>query len=288
MEKNLRPILSLPCKTPFHELSSGEKGYHCSNCDKVLTDFRGKTDEEVVRTIQSADNKICGIFHPKQYDFKTSQLSFSAAQRRVGLSLLGILGFLGPVVTACSDSQSKDAAIETKQKAFNNLKFPMKVEGTLKDEKTGKPLGLAMVSIYQNGKVIRNDRTDENGNFSIVLQKGDLIRESFDFILSKDAYETDTLKSFVLGKTAGKQKIQLTLKAGVEACVPTLGALPPQLSGEPIMEGEVSWTPEPVMPPSVPCPEPPTAGIPMVEYVPDTVKEAPVQEEQVKKWWKKK
>lgn len=218
--------MSLPCKVKHNELTSKDSGLHCTNCDKVLTDFRGKTNEEVVSNIQTAQQsgqQICGVFQRGQYDFKTSRLTFSAAQRKVGLSLLGILGFLGPVITSCSDADHTDTAIETKQKAFNNLKFPMTLEGMLKDETTGEPLAFAAVSVFQNGKVIRRDRTDANGNFSIFLQKGDLLRENFDFILSKEDYKTDTLKAFSILNASCKQKIQLILKAAPEECLPTLG-----------------------------------------------------------------
>ena len=237
------PLLSLPCKVQLNELSPTEKGLHCSNCDKVLTDFRGKANDEVVQTIRTAPHKVCGIFTPNQFDFKTSKLSFSATQRRVGLSLLGILGFLGPVTTGCSGSDHQNDAQDTKQKAFNNLKFPMKVEGMLKDEKTGQPLALATVSIFQNGKVIRKGKTDEHGSFSILLQKGDLIRENFDFIV-KQRSQSDTLKAFDLVKTAGKQKIRLTVKADTRGCEQTLGFVAPAVS-DPVyaVEGEVMWEP---------------------------------------------
>jgi|GEM_PF-2221773 len=237
MEKNRLPFLSLPCKMHFDDLSEEEKGYHCSNCDKVLTDFRDKSNEEVVDTIRASEKQVCGVFHQSQFDFKTSSVHFSASQRRVGLSLLGILGFLGPVMTGCSDDHPKNdlntGSQEIKQKAFNNLKFPMSVEGTLKDEKTGLPLALADVSIFQNGKVIRTGKTDAQGNFGMILQQSDLIKENFDFIVSKKAYETDTLRAFSLGKASAGQKIRLTIKADTR-CVKSNNV---KWNGEPIVEG---------------------------------------------------
>lgn len=251
-----RPLLSLPCKIQIHELDKGTDGYHCSSCDKVLTDFRGKPNDEILHTIRTSEQKVCGIFHPNQFAFKTSELVMPST-RRVGLSLLGILGFLGPILTSCSDEQpsppEKDTS-EVKQKAFNRLKFPMKVEGVLQDEATKKPLPFAEVAIYQDGKKIRSDQTDEKGNFFMVLEEGDLVRENFDFILSKTKYKTDTLKSWSMAKDAVGHKVRLTMRAETGRCVPTTVGFTPPVPGEPILEvdGLVEY-------------EPPTAGVPIFE-----------------------
>ncbi len=238
------------------DLQKGEAGYHCSSCDKVLTDFRGQTNDAIVNTIRTSEQKVCGIFHPHQFAFKTSELVLPST-RRVGMSLLGILGFLGPILTSCSDekpSPPEKKANEIKQKAFNRLKFPMKVEGLLQDETTKKPLPFAEVAIYQDGKKIRSDQTDEKGNFSIVLDEGDLVRENFDFILSKSNYKTDTLKSWSMSKDAIGQKVRLTMRAAVGKCVPTNGGLAAPVPGEPTIEGEVIYD-EPHT----------TAGVPIME-----------------------
>jgi hypothetical protein len=244
-----KPIMTLPCKMHLSELSKEEKGFHCASCDKVLTDFRGKTNEETVAIIQSNPGKVCGVFDPHQFDYKVSTLHLLPSQRSVGLSLLGILGFLGPIISSCETQDVK--ATEIKSKAFTNLKFPLTISGNLKDEKTGQPLTFSPVEIQQAGIVILKTTTDAMGNFSITVNKNDLKHETFDLIYSAKNHIADTLSHQTLFGHSKSKKLTLTLKAEAK-CVKTIQYGEESLQGDIVIEGKV---------------EMPLSGIPEIEVV---------------------
>src|SRR3989338_2333163 len=242
-----KPIMSLPCKMHLSDFSQQEKGYHCDQCDKVLTDFRDKSNDEIVAAIQSSSVKVCGIFNRDQYDFKISQLTFPRLQPSVGLSLLGILGFLGPIVSSCETTTKETAPI--RQNAFNKLKFPMHVTGTLLDEKTNEPIKSAWLELQQNGKTIRKVHTDEDGYFDFTIQKGDLVKETFDLIVDGKKHDADTIKSQSLFLFSKGEKIALTLKASTGVCEKKVDVVnAPSLEGEVIFEGVEM---EPISPPGI-------------------------------------
>lgn len=235
--------MSLPCNQSHTRMEKRDGGYYCSNCEKVLTDFRQKSETEIKQIITSNPGKVCGIFLNHQIGSKTSHIALSNASYRVGLSLLGILGFLGSVTSSCESAP--DDAISVKQTAFNKLKFPMKISGQLKDEKTGKPLAKSPVEIQQGGKTILKGYTDEGGNFELTVNKKDLRSETFDLIYLAKNHGADTLPKQKFETFAKGQKLILTLKAEAIKCNVKNGEIP--IPGEPIIEGEVIEPYEPLM-----------------------------------------
>lgn len=239
-----KPIMSLPCNQSHTRMKKEAKGYYCSSCEKVLTDFRKKSDTEIKQIITANPGKVCGIFHNHQISSKVSHVALSNASYRVGLSLLGILGFLGPVISSC-ESAPDDATL-VKEKAFKKLQFPMKISGQLTDEKTGKPLANSPLEIQQNGKTILKGTTDDAGNFELTLQEKDLKAETFDFIYSAKKYATDTLQKQHLSAFQQGKKLRLTLKAeSVKCSITKTGEIPAPMPGEVVLEGDVILMPEP-------------------------------------------
>ncbi|WP_343631464.1 hypothetical protein [Fluviicola sp.] len=246
-----KPIMSLPCNQSHTQMEKRDGDYYCSSCEKTLIDFRQKTAPEISHIISSSPKKVCGIFNNHQISSKTSSVALSGASYRVGLSLLGILGFLGPITSSCESAP--DDAATVKQKAFNKLKFPMKISGQLKDEKTGKPLANSPVEIHQEGKTILKGYTDESGNFELTVYKDHLKKETFDLIYLSKKHIADTLHQQKLESFAKGKKLILTLKAEPAKCSYTLGEAPIQINGD-VIEGEV-----------IPDYYEPTAGVPAIE-----------------------
>lgn len=228
--------MSLPRNQSHTQMKKRDGGYYCSSCEKVLTDFRQKTEPEIKQIITSNPGKVCGIFHNHQISSKTSHVALSNASYRVGLSLLGILGFLGPIISSC-ESAPDDATV-VKQLAFNKLKFPMKISGQLKDEKTGKPLAKSPVEIQQGGKTILKGYTDEAGNFELTVNKKDLKEETFELIYLAKNHRADTLHQQTMESFAKGKKLILTLKAEAVKCNVKNGEVP--VPGEMIIEGEIA------------------------------------------------
>lgn len=251
-----KPILSLPCSQRIEDLKSNRPGYHCNLCEKQITDFRAKSNDEILQTIQEAPGKVCGIFNASQTTFKVSRVFLPRLSQSVGLSLMGILGFMGPVLTSCEQEPADQAAI--KMDAFKKLKFPMNLNGQLTDKKTHKPIPHASVELVQHGKKLLRTITDENGNFSFFIQRNDLKDETFDLTFGANGYASNRLDDFLLkGKNNGK-RIQLTLQANPEQAV-KLEYCSITTAGVPIVDG-LEYIPDPPLVgdviPEIETPEP--------------------------------
>lgn len=253
---NGKLLMNLPCKHSIQSMKQEDAGYHCSSCDKHLIDFRGKQRNEIIEHLRNTTEKVCGVFERSQFEFKVSTVAFSAAQSRLGLSLLGILGFLGPVITSCEPS-SEDAT-ELKQHAFSQLKFPMEIKGTLKNEATQQVVIDGTIQLLQNGKVIRKVKTDATGRFVFIIHKKDLVQEQFDLVFSGKGIQRDTLKN----QSVQQANIQLKIQAEPQACGIETGKISEKsvnetyipVPGEMVVDGGVEYIePEP------------TAGVPMIE-----------------------
>ncbi|HLP53474.1 MAG TPA: hypothetical protein VK151_00515 [Fluviicola sp.] len=256
-----KPILSLPCNMHLDDFTQREKGYHCAQCDKVLKDFRDKSNDEIIATIRSTPGRVCGIFTSDQYDFKVSQVTLPRLTQSVGLSLLGILGFLGSVVTSCETVTKETAPI--RKNAFNKLKFPMHVTGTLRDEKTKEPIANAWLELQQNGKTIRKVYTDEHGYFDFTIKKGDLVKETFDLLVDGKHHDADTLRNQSALTASHGRKISLTLKASVSKCeknVQEVFNVPNTIEGDVIFVGVEDPTP-----PEEPLDRMETPGEPIID-----------------------
>jgi hypothetical protein len=212
-----KPFLSLPCKYSLSDFEKQGDRHHCKACDHSLKDFRNATDEEIRQAVAESDGRTCGIFHPSQVSAKTTTFQLGV-QRQIGLSLLGILGFVAPIVLSSCDN-SAETPINTSMKklleddAFSKLKFPMRISGQLRDEETRLPLPNAAIHVALNDTVIRFAGTDHEGRFEFLLNRTDLVGTDFDLIITRDAFENDTLKQ--AGKLGPKklEKLTLTLKA---------------------------------------------------------------------------
>ncbi len=258
----MKPLMSLPCKNRHTDMEKRGSGYHCNSCDHVLTDFRNSSEAEINAAIKANPGKICGVFNPHQFDYKVSHLQIPAL-KAVGFSLLGILGFLGPVVmTSC---ESDPAANGKKQDAFNLLKFPMHIKGTLTDEK-GHVLRNFKLQVLQHNQVVKTGTTDKFGNFDIVIQKGDLDQETFDMVFGKAMVVNDTLP-MKLGKFGSGKKVKLTIKAEAIEVIETVGEMAVMDNSCNAVEG-------------IMVDEPPLAGIPAPAFV-EAPKEEPLPDPEV-------
>lgn len=252
-----KPILTLPCKHTISDFTKQAVGYHCQTCDKVLKDFRNSSASEINSYLSQNPENVCGVFNENQVGAKTSLLNLSLWNSRVSLSLLGILGFLGPVVSSC-ESEEKPIQ-EKKQNAFNVLKFPMRLQGSVTDHETGEVIPNAEIKIIQNGTIIRVVQSDELGWFDFFLTKGDLKNETFDLVFKSSEYVADTLEKLSFQEAKSK-RIQLKLqaladKSGKVISISSVG----EIACEPV-QGVYE------------VPEPTVAGVPM-----DIAPEPPVE-----------
>jgi len=101
MEK-LRFSIPTPCHADWNEMTLGEKGRHCSFCEKTVVDFSSMDTSEILGWFQQSKNKKnnCGRFSKEQLDKGVNLpmqalsiipfLKKAAAVTLIGLSVTGL------------------------------------------------------------------------------------------------------------------------------------------------------------------------------------------------------
>lgn len=224
-----KPLLTLPCKYSINDFSAeGNGNYHCSSCDRVLTDFRTFEAEEISKRIREASEKTCGIFRPDQVAARRHTISLGL-RSQLGLSLLGILGFVGSsLLTSCETPQqsvekSNKDHLKKEENAFSRLKFPMNVNGTITDKLTKKAVNEAKIRIVQNGKDLVSVLSGKDGTFSLDILEGMLSETRFDLIVERQHYINDTLHGLEDHTPKKLRNLTLTLEAKPAVCIPVPG-----------------------------------------------------------------
>ncbi|MCU0432803.1 MAG: carboxypeptidase-like regulatory domain-containing protein [Bacteroidia bacterium] len=178
---SIRIHLPEPCTVPWQSMSdAGENRRHCASCHKVITDFSGMSDEELLRYFRKNGN-LCGRFSPSQLD---RVITLPRHEKRIWPKLL---------IPAFLTAASLQAQPAPKQMS----KLPV-----VKETKPGSTVTAKNITI--TGKVMENDTTglpgvivtisgksdttmamsDSEGNYSIALNAnpGDTISLEFKFI----------------------------------------------------------------------------------------------------------
>lgn len=186
-----KPILTFPCKFQPDDLEKRVDSHFCQSCDHSVIDFRNASEAEIKSTFANAEKKTCGIFNSNQVTQKTTIIPLGI-QRRIGLSLFGILGLISPVVTSSCETESNENT-ET-ENLFGKLKFPLFLRGKLVDQESKAPLKNAVIKVLQQNKILVAGVTNENGDFIMSLNRDELSGEKFDLILENTGYVSDTIK----------------------------------------------------------------------------------------------
>lgn len=206
-----KPHLTLPCKYKLNDFTKVDQGYHCSSCDHHLQDFRHLSPDELNQVLAASAGKTCGIFNHHQVTSKVNRFE-TGIQRRLGVSLLGILGFISPaILTSCNDHSGESVQ---HQQAFGTLDFPLYLKGKLMDQRTHKPVTEAQVWLDQDNKTILTARTDSRGKFVIRINEGDLNDHQFNLILRHQIYEEETLRHLEKQSPDKLDELEIFLEVG--------------------------------------------------------------------------
>lgn len=184
-----KPILTFPCKYQPGDLEKRSDSHFCLSCDHSVIDFRNASEAEINSTLATSDKKTCGIFNLNQVTQKTTVIPLGI-QRRIGLSLFGILGLISPVVTSSCETTNNKHEIE---KLFSNLKLPLFLRGRVIDEQTKKPLAHASIQLIQDSRVVLTGITNDSGEFVFALKEHNLSSPDFDLLLESFGYISENV-----------------------------------------------------------------------------------------------
>ena len=121
------PHISDPCPMKTAQFTPAVGGHHCASCNKVVIDFRGKSNEEITAVLHSRyGQKTCGVFHPKQV---TTGFRFQFSVVRFAAALLLVFGSL--LFSGCSEPEvAGDVCMPPDSTADAQIRMQMQTDST--------------------------------------------------------------------------------------------------------------------------------------------------------------
>ena len=92
------------CRENWDRMSPNEQGRFCASCEKTVIDFTGCSKEEIVETLNTSGQSVCGRFKPHQVD----QVKTKAFFKPVAATISG-LALLSPAIA----QQNTDAEVDS-------------------------------------------------------------------------------------------------------------------------------------------------------------------------------
>jgi len=174
MSTNFKLNMVSPCSKNWEKMTATEKGRFCKSCNKEVINLIGLDNEELNKVVSQQSNNFCGRVEAKQLN------SIAPVKRnwfnRVAAVLIG-LGLTG-LFTKSSNAQVIDASkmsnnslqkLGIKDSGIDQCRGKYKIEGTVRDKKTGEGVPFAEVVCSSAGNRIGGAQSDFNGKFSFDI-----------------------------------------------------------------------------------------------------------------------
>ncbi|MFP4845842.1 carboxypeptidase-like regulatory domain-containing protein [Winogradskyella sp. PE311] len=181
MRKAITINIPEPCHEDWNNMTPKEQGRHCAACNKTVIDFTKKTDESIIKTIES-EGKLCGRFKSQQLNRK---LILQRKYRNNYMSLVasGLFAFFA-LGNQDIHAQGKPRTVkvdslktaQVKGKIATSVLNERAISGTVTTADDGLPLPGASVIIKGTSRGVQ---TDFDGKYSIKAKIGDILVISF-------------------------------------------------------------------------------------------------------------
>ncbi len=180
-----------PCSEKWSEMTPTARGAYCSNCQKEVLDFTGKSNQEIERLVKQSKNP-CGKFRQEQLNVPI----LSAQNNKV--SQIGFFLGISSLLTLATPSYGQDATPKTfETQQFEKVKRELhkidkpndsiRISGVVSD--THYPL--PGVNIHLMGTHY-GTQTDYDGNFSLSVSKT-MLKANPILIVSFIGFETEEI-----------------------------------------------------------------------------------------------
>ncbi len=194
MKSGINISIPKPCGENWHAMLPEEQGRHCLACNKLITDFSRKTDQQILDCIKANNGKVCGRFNQSQLDrnlVSNEQYSHSM-WHKVAASLLLFIGINEANAKNIVINTPVISIVESKGDTNRNIHRErsiakvdsITIRGKVVDEHTNETLPFTVI-ISEKNKI--HMMTDFDGNFSFIIPN-DII--SIDFEVRIIGYET--------------------------------------------------------------------------------------------------
>lgn len=167
-----------PCQQAWEDMKPLEQGRLCQQCNKVLIDFRKKSDREIAEIHAFSKEPVCGLYIPQQRKLSRPASEFVSKPVSWKAATLGALSLL---FSEQVQAQAPVAAPETEQRTPETEAQPVALiaqeiqsppatiylSGRLYDEESMPvPFGMVVLPNLQIGT-----STDVDGYFQLTIPK---------------------------------------------------------------------------------------------------------------------
>lgn len=187
----MKPQITIPepCHEKWNTMTEAEKGRHCDVCDKVVKDFTGMKNEEIVAVITSAEENVCGRFHVDQVKPSGFSQMISMAWKRLvwGKILLPAMSVLGLGVFSKAAVAQKtmgkvaimgDTVVMPSEMQKKTIRF------MVYQSENKQPIYGAAISVYSGGRMVATASSDGKGYASVEVDAGQLVMNTVDVEVS--------------------------------------------------------------------------------------------------------
>jgi len=195
MSKSKSIVLNVPkpCTEGWDNMTSDDKGRHCTSCNKTVIDFTLYTDKELADFFKKISGNVCGRIN--NYQVNRSILITEQPNRSIFHRLFfstALASWLGITSTASaqvyvSPNQSEQTDVKQQNGSGKYLK------GILTDSNTNQALPFANIELKDNGSTLESVYTDIDGNFKFHIPN-DLKNKFFTVRASYEGYIEKTLE----------------------------------------------------------------------------------------------
>jgi hypothetical protein len=156
MPQNLQINIPDPCQESWETMHPQDNGRHCEGCSKIVVDFTGMSDREILAWLTDANRKVCGRFSPDQLN--RNLLPVPEKKRKAWM----IWNFLlaGLLVSSKAPAQAKSPAPPVNQ---NDKKLLGKLSMALAPVEADTPKYSVLPPVVIQGYPTRSCRTVMGG-----------------------------------------------------------------------------------------------------------------------------
>ncbi|MCC6369994.1 MAG: hypothetical protein IT236_03195 [Bacteroidia bacterium] len=174
--KKVQIKLEKPCSQPWDLLPKVSGGLYCGQCAKVVKDFSGMSDEELIAVLtQKRSGSVCGRFTPEQLN-KTYHYKPDSGNNNMSfwkILMAGLLTFKLPLHSQTTSVKDKSEKV---QNEANKAQAPVLttsqvIKGKVSDRytKQGLPVKISIYFNYIGGVELLSTYSDNNGYYEIEL-----------------------------------------------------------------------------------------------------------------------
>ena len=174
MSKKMQIQLPAPCNEGWSRMSPAEQGRFCNSCQKVVIDFTGMSDAQLVAFFKKPSSSVCGRFNKDQLERELTIPGKRMPWLKYFLQLLvptflfackartqGTPRLMGDTILIETKKDLKDKNGNNREERIDLRK----IKGMVTDE---KGIGIPYASIGFKG-TNRGVLTDEKGNYKIDI-----------------------------------------------------------------------------------------------------------------------